>query len=186
LNNVQDSVKRPSVVTVMAWVWIAAAGLLIMSALGSLIVNLLLSSSEVFGAYADMQEIFPEGSIQALMAKHYGLVALIQLLTCILIVLSSIRLFKGRSWARLSLEILSWLGILYMLFGGYIGFENLKYMDSYSPELAQLQDQGFDFIENIMIGVTILSTIAFTTPFVISAVVMRKASMKSFCLQKGF
>jgi hypothetical protein len=186
LNNVQDPVKRPSVVTVMAWVWVAAAALLLFSALGSLLVNLITSSSLLFEGFADMQEIWPEGSIQALMMKYYGLVALIQMLACILIVLSSVRLLKGKSWARLSLEVFSWLGILYNLFGGYIGLENLQYMDSYSPELADLQDHGFTFIEPLMIGITVVSTIAFITPFIISVVVMRRASVKDYCVQRGF
>lgn len=176
---------RPGVVTVMAWIWVGAAGLLAMSALGSALMNLILSGSHFFGDIPDVRDFMPEGSVQALMAKYYGFVALIQLMACGLMVWSSLRLLKGKYWARISLEVFSWLGIAYALFGGYIGIENLKYMDAYSPELVELQEMGFDFFDSIMLGVTIVSTIAFMTPFVISAVVMRKASIRNFCTNRG-
>ncbi len=116
-----DEPRRPAAVTVIGWVWIGLAALK-----G-------LSGAFAFVAYTfvlgpQLRALGPAagpppgefGLVSGFLAHHFGALALAQVVVAVVILVSAIMFLRLRAWARLSLELVTWLAIAYIVgFGAF-------------------------------------------------------------------
>ncbi|MBN1255800.1 MAG: hypothetical protein JXA50_11050 [Deltaproteobacteria bacterium] len=109
--------KRPTAVTVIGWIFIAGAILMIFS------------GGMGFMAFSFMQHMggeaappIPEDApfqfgVMEVIFQHFGLIALVQIALAAFILIASIQFLRLRRWARTALEVIAWLGLVY-----FVGF----------------------------------------------------------------
>ena len=106
--------KRPTAVMVIGWIFIAGAILMI------------LSGGMGFAAFSFMQQLGEEMpptlegapfqfSVMEVIFQHFDLIAMVQVAFAIYILIASIQFLKLRRWARTALEVVSWLGLVYIV-----------------------------------------------------------------------
>ena len=107
--------KRPTSVTVIGWIFIAGAILMI------------LSGGMGFAAFTFMQQMggeaappFPEEApfqfgVMEVIFQYFGLIAMVQVALAVFIIIASIQFLRLRRWARTALEVVAWLGLLYLV-----------------------------------------------------------------------
>ena len=106
--------KRPTAITVIGWIYIAVAVLMIFS------------GGMGFVAFSFMQDIkgerpptpedtpFPFG-VMDVVFQHFDLLALAQVALAAFIIIASIQFLRLRRWARTALEVIAWLGLVYIV-----------------------------------------------------------------------
>ena len=106
--------KRPTAVTVIGWLFIAGAILMI------------LSGGMGFAAFSFMQQLgeemppTPEGApfqfgVMEVIFKHFEIIAMVQVALAVFILIASIQFLRLRRWARTALEVMIWLGLVYVV-----------------------------------------------------------------------
>jgi len=125
--------KRPTSVTVIAWIFIGLAALMILSGAMALAMFTFIKYSSG-GAFAPppSDELGPFG-LAALLMEHFDLLALFQINIAVFIIISSIYFLKLRSWARTALEVVSWLGLTYVVGFSLFWIASWIFMSSSGP-----------------------------------------------------
>jgi hypothetical protein len=106
--------KRPTAITVIGWIFIAVAVLMIFS------------GGMGFVAFTFMQHMkgerppIPEGApfqfgVMDVVFQHFGIIALAQVALAAFIIIASIQFLRLRRWARTALEVIAWLGLVYIV-----------------------------------------------------------------------
>jgi hypothetical protein len=110
--------KRPTAVTVIGWIFIAGAILMIFS------------SGMGFMAFSFMHHMGGEATppitekapfqlgVMEVIFQHFGLIALVQVAFAAFILIASIQFLRLRRWARTALEVIAWLGLVYVVGNG--------------------------------------------------------------------
>lgn len=105
--------KRPTGVTVTAWLWIVSGALMAVSGLMGAFAYSALQRVETYPG-------FPANASSGLgvattMLEYFDLLLVAQTMVAILALWAGIALLQLKAWARTTIEALSWLGLLYCL-----------------------------------------------------------------------
>jgi len=115
---------RPTMVTVLGWIWIALGSFMTLTSLMVLMFSIGLSElmhGEVVRD-AGMSGV-PGAGLMVWVFGHFNLLAAGQLFIAILVLVAGVQLLHLRRWARVFLEAVCWLGLAYMVsFGVWWGF----------------------------------------------------------------
>jgi hypothetical protein len=104
--------KRPTSVTVIACIFIGIAVLMMLSGAMAFAV-FSLQKGEPFQPGPGQRE--GPGAIVELLFRHFDLLALFQINLAVFILVASIFFLKLYAWARTALEVVSWLGLAYVI-----------------------------------------------------------------------
>jgi hypothetical protein len=104
------SPKRPKVVTVIGWFWTVAGSWMLLKGMleGA---SLLLAEAPYEGWFREYAERFP---IHAVLYRYCGVVILIEMVTAVVAIVAARQFLRMRRWARTTLEIVSWLSLLWI------------------------------------------------------------------------
>ena len=172
--------KRPTSVTVIGWIFIAGAILMI------------LSGGMGFAAFTFMQQMgeemppFPEEapfqfSVMEVIFQHFGLIAIVQVALAVFIIIASIQFLRLRRWARTALEVVAWLGLLYLVSFGifwvvsWIGITSNIPSTEEAPGLFPM----FNIFGAIMGSVI---TLFWAAPLVVIIIFLRKKTIREALL----
>jgi hypothetical protein len=104
-------VKRPTGITITAWLWIAMGGLMILSAVMSGFAYNMMGkmgappppSVEMPAGFALMNSVF----------QNFGVLLLLQGIVAVVAIWAGVSLLRLKQWARTTIEVLSWLALFY-------------------------------------------------------------------------
>ena len=174
MNAVQK--KRPTSITVIAWIFIAGAILMI------------LSGGLGFAAFSFMQQVgeemppIPEEApfqfgVMKVIFQHFGLIAMGQVAVAIVIIIASIQFLRLRRWARTALEVITWLGLVYIVGFGIFWVASWLDMTSSIPmtEGTPGPPPMFDIFGAIMGSVIAL---VWAVPLVVIIIFLRGKTIK--------
>lgn len=133
--------KRPTCVTVIGWAWIIIGGLMFFSAIMALFSSVMIG--QMSQANSEVQQDMP------VIFRFFPLLAIIQIGLAIIGLVSGINFLKLKAWSRNSLEILTWILLLFMAgFGIFWEYGWLSMSTGHGPK-------GFDIMGAVM-GVVII------------------------------
>lgn len=98
--------KRPTAVSVIGWFWIIVGGFMTLASVSVLLQE---PPSESL-----IREMSKDSSLGAWVFRHYVLFALLQVAVAQVAIVSGIGFLRLRKWARIALEVLSWLGVAFV------------------------------------------------------------------------
>jgi hypothetical protein len=106
--------KRPTAITVIAWIFIVGAILMIVSSsIGFLAFTVI---KQRVGEMPPIAQVLPhQFRIMNIIYRNFGILALLQVTLAIFVLIASIQFLRLRKWARSALEIISWLGLVYVV-----------------------------------------------------------------------
>ena len=117
MNAVQK--KRPTAVTVIGWMFIASAILMILS--GGMGLAAFTFVKQTAGGVPPLPEDIP-GQLRVIeiVFQYFEPIAVVQISFAIFILIASIQFLRLQRWARTALEVISWLGLVYMVGFGIV------------------------------------------------------------------
>ena len=174
--------KRPGSVTTVAWIWIitgfvlalsSVIGLLSLQAMGTMGFEEIISQLP-----ADMA---PEFQVILGLINYILLLTILQGLFGIAALIGGIYFLQLRNWARMILEILTWLGLI-----GNVGFGVLWWflwsrISSVSNELFSFQDYA---TAGQVVGIVVMAIV--TIPLVKMIIFLRGKTVRNAILEAGF
>jgi hypothetical protein len=108
--------KRPVAVTALGWFFIAVGALMVLSA------TLGLFASAVVMGVGPQREIppFPKdagwaGGVFTLGFRYFGVLAAAQIAAAVFTIVTAASFLKLKAWARTTLELLTWMGLAYVI-----------------------------------------------------------------------
>jgi hypothetical protein len=106
--------KRPTAITVIAWIFIVGAILMIVSSsIGFLAFTAI---KQKVGEMPPIADVLPhQFRIMNIIYRSFGILALLQVALAIFVLIASIQFLRLHKWARSALEIISWLGLVYVV-----------------------------------------------------------------------
>jgi len=122
----KDGMKRPMSVTVIGWIWIGLGTLMLLGSMMALAMFLVLVRPhfESGGAESRLDKLPWFGRF---FLRKVELFAAVQAGLAIFVMVSGRFFLKLRSWARTSLEAVSWLGLVYVVgFGIFFGITFIR------------------------------------------------------------
>jgi hypothetical protein len=145
-------IERPRSLTILCGVWFVLGAYELLTCLldyGRLIGFQISSAGSPYPA-----EI--AGMVPFLIAGGHA-ITLLHTALAVLIVVSAIHLWKLRSWARTSLEVMSWLGLLVTVGFGLLGL--VLFLETTSRMPAKVRDQ-IDWIGWVVLAIIAVLSIA--------------------------
>lgn len=108
-----QGLKRPTGITITAWLWIVSGGLM---ALSGLMAGLAFSFMRQMGPPPTVPaDADPGFQILAVIFDHFEILLALQMVAAALAIWSGIALLKLKAWARTAIEVLSWLALVYCI-----------------------------------------------------------------------
>jgi len=157
---VEPSLRRPTPVTVIGWIFIAGA------------VFSLLASSLGLVTFANLYQmrklLLPPGAGQDPAFLRFVMRYVLPLLGLLLpvslfVVYAAVQFLKLKAWARVALEAMAWLGAAYILVSGCFWiFVFLKFL--FSPPLPGVTTDYPPLLRVLFVAVSALSTIVWLLP----------------------
>jgi uncharacterized protein YneF (UPF0154 family) len=106
--------KRPTSITVIGWIFIVTAILMIFSGgIAFIAFNYMKQIAEEMPPIAE--ELPNQFRIMRIFFQNFGILALLQIAFAIFVLMASIHFLHLRKWARSALEIVAWLGLVYVV-----------------------------------------------------------------------
>jgi hypothetical protein len=106
--------RRPTSVTVIAWIFIAGAILMILS--GGMGFAAFTFMKQTAGGLPPLSEDIPgQLGIMKFVFQYFELIAIVQVAFAIFVMIASIQFLRLRRWARTALEVIAWLGLVYIV-----------------------------------------------------------------------
>lgn len=168
----QTAAKRPTGITITAWLWIVMGGLMMFSAVMGGVAYSMMGE---MGA-PPSTEMPPEFALMNSVFQNFGALLLIQGCVAIVAFWAGISLLRLRQWARTTIEILSWIGFLYT-----VGF-GIFWIYMWVAMTGQVPTQGgsdgadsFQLMGAVMGGIV---TAVFAVPLWIMIRYLRGAEMR--------
>lgn len=168
--------KRPTSITVIGWIFIAGAILMILSGgLGFMAFSFMKQISEEMPPISE--ELPNQFRIMRIIFQNFGIIALLQVAFAIFVMIASIQFLKLRRWARNALEIIAWLGLVYVVGFGIFWVVSWINITSHFPvsEIPSEPPPMFNIIGAIM-GCVV--TAAWTAPLIIIIIFLRGKTIK--------
>ncbi len=111
--------KRPTSVTVIGWIFIAGAILMILS--GGMGFAAFTFMKQTTGGVPPVPENIPgQLRVMKFVFQHFELIAMVQVAFAIFVIIASIQFLRLRRWARIALEVVAWLGLVYLVGFGIV------------------------------------------------------------------
>lgn len=110
--------KRPTSVTVIGWIYIAVAALMILVGAMSFMSFTAIRDMEGKGFRIVIDNLAAPFKAISAIFQYFDLLAVSQILLGIFLVIASIEFLELHAWARTALEILSWLGLILVVGSG--------------------------------------------------------------------
>jgi hypothetical protein len=166
--------ERPTGVSIVAWLWIGNGALMLFSG--------------VMGgfAYFMMQRMTPDFvlphappgmSLMTFVFEHFGALLVVQFMVAILAILAGIHLLRLRPWARTAIEILSWLGMIYLVVFGISWIQGMAGVAEHVPAGAASPSAEMLQLLGTVIGVVM--TAIFAVPLAIMIWYLRKPGVRA-------
>jgi hypothetical protein len=106
--------KRPTAVTVIGWIFITNAILMILTGgMGFMAFSFIHRMAGDIPAFP--AKFSQHMRVMQIIFQHFGILALSQIAFAIFMLIASIEFLKLRAWARNALEIISWIGLVYVV-----------------------------------------------------------------------
>lgn len=106
--------KRPTAITVIGWIFLVSSILMILSGgLGLIAFSFMNQMAEEMPPIPD--ELLNQFQILRIIFQNFGIIALLQVALAIFVLMASIHFLQLRKWARYALEIITWLGLFYVV-----------------------------------------------------------------------
>lgn len=159
--NTQGLIKRPTGITITAWLWIATGGLMIFS---GVMAGFAYAVAGLMGQPpTEPADIPSELMLMNIIFRYFGVFVVVQLIVAALALWSGIGLLKLKAWARTAIEALSWLALVYCLaFGVFWVYTWVSVAGQVPPSAGAPVDlDAFQFMGAIM-GLVV--TAMFTVP----------------------
>jgi hypothetical protein len=104
---------------VIGWIFIAGAILMILS--GGMGFAAFTFMKQTAGGIPPVPEEIPgQLRVVKIAFQHFELIAIVQCAFAIFVMIASIQFLRLRSWARTALEIIAWLGLVYLVGFGIV------------------------------------------------------------------
>ena len=172
--------KRPTSVTVIGWIFIAGAILMIVS--GGMGFAAFTFTKQMAGGVPPMPEEIP-GQLRVMetIFQNFELIAIVQVAFALFVLIASIQFLKLRPWARHALEIISWLGLVYLVAFGTLWVVSWIGITSHIPvsEGAAGPPPLFNIFGAIMGSMV---TVCWAVPLVVIIIVLRGKTVRSAVL----
>lgn len=153
--------NRPTALLVVAWLWIIIGILTIAGggfvAFQSIVIHNILDELDVKNPTAERMGV---DAPLFIMSIAY-IIVFVSFAVGVFAVISGFFLLKLRNWARLSLEILSWLWLILMIFTLIIWVRNFTFFKS----------EGIAFAN-------IIATLIWMIPFIASIILLRRKTVR--------
>lgn len=106
--------KRPTSITVIGWIFLVSSILMIFSGgLCFIAFSFMKQIAEEMPPISD--ELPNQFQILRIIFQNFGIIALLQVALAIFVLMASIHFLQLRKWARTALEIITWLGLVYVV-----------------------------------------------------------------------
>lgn len=105
--------KRPTSVTVIGWIFIVVAVLMILGGAMGLVAFSFIHPSGGSTVPPMPKDVGRTFAVMSIVFQYFGLLASLQIVFAIFILIAGIQFLKLRAWARIALEIVSYLGLIY-------------------------------------------------------------------------
>jgi hypothetical protein len=106
--------KRTTSVTVIGWIFIAGAILMILSG-GMGFAAFTFMKQTAGGVPPVPEEILGQLRVMKFVFQYFELIAIVQVAFAIFVMIASIQFLMLRRWARTALEIIAWVGLVYLV-----------------------------------------------------------------------
>ena len=154
------AVKRPTGLTVTAWLWIVMGGFMAFSAVMG---GFAFAMMREMGAPPALPPDMPAGlEMMNVMFRHFGAFLAVQAIAAVLSVWAGIALLQLKAWARAAIEALSWLALLYSAGFGVFWVYLWLSVTSQAPQGSAPVDMAMFQAMGVAIGAII--TFAFVVP----------------------
>jgi len=163
--------EEPASVKVIGWLFIAVAGIMIIS--GTMAYMVQNSMKQTAGTFPPPTADMP-GSFQfmAILFRHVGLLAAVQVAFGVVVIFAGTQFLKLRPWARTALEVVSWLGLVYVLGFGTFMVVSWVGMSNRMPVASSAQGAPPMFgIMGLVTGVVVIAV--WTVPIVLIIKILR-------------
>ena len=144
--------ERPTGFSVIGWAWIVLGGLMVFPATMILIMYGALSPDEL---PADFRGEGPEVPV---VFRYVAAIAVVQMTLGVAAIVGGIHFLRFKAWARLVLEILCWLTLLYVVVFFIFFVRTLGGLTAPSPD---------SFVPTMMIGMAVFQALLFSIPLVL-------------------
>jgi hypothetical protein len=178
MNAVQK--KRPTSVTVIGWIFIAGAILMFLSG-GMGLAYFTYIKHTAGGVPPVPEEITGQLRVMKFVFQHFELIAMVQVALAIFILIASIHFLRLRQWARTALEIIAWLGLVYLVGFGIFWVVSWIGITSSIPLTEGMPGPSPMFnIAGVVMGSLI--TVCWVVPFVVIIIFLRKNTVREVLL----
>lgn len=166
---------RPAGVTVIAWLWIATGGFMLVSGLAAIFAAPRVGSAD--GGFVMSLVTAPDSSVLGMFFRHLIPFAVLQSLVGAFAVVAAVELLRLRAWARLAMEALSWVSLVYVLVNGVLVLYLWDAVVADMPpglvsiEPGQLHTMGL--IVDVVVTVLLAAPVGVTVKYLRSAPVRR-------------
>jgi hypothetical protein len=139
----QAQTSRPTVVTVLGWLFIVYG---VLAILGALVAVGMLLLAKVAGSAAFPGGMHGQASPFTAMAGSPGAVALgvmLRLAVGAFVIAAAVSFLRLQSWSRVALRVFCWVAIAYTVISGFLGLRALPRMMAAMPQGQQVPP-GFE------------------------------------------
>lgn len=166
---------RPAGVTVIAWLWIATGGFMLVSGLGAIFAAPRVGSAD--GGFVMSLVTAPDSSALGMFFRHLIPFAVLQSLIGAFAVVAAVEFLRLRAWARLAMEALSWVSLVYILVNGvlvlYLWDAVVADMPSELVVIEPAQLHMLGLIVDLVVTVALAAPIGVTVKYLRGAPVRR-------------
>lgn len=168
--------KRPTAITVIGWIFLVSSILMILSGgLGFIAFSFMKQMAEEMPPLSE--ELPHQFRIMGIIFQNFGIIALLQVALAIFVLMTSIHFLQLCKWARNALEIITWLGLFYIV--GFGIFWLVSWIDITSSFPDSQVPSGpspmFNIIGAIM-GCVV--TVVWVVPLIIIIIFLRGKTIK--------
>ncbi len=168
--------KRPTAITVIGWIFLASSILMILSGgLGFMVFSYMKQIAEEMPPLSD--ELPHQFQIMRIIFQNFGIIALLQVAFAIFVLMTSIHFLQLRKWSRTALEIITWLGLFYIVGFGIFWVVSWITITSSFPvsEVPSGPPPMFNIIGAVM-GCVV--TVVWVVPLIIIIIFLRGKTIK--------
>lgn len=167
--------KRPTGITITAWLWIVMGILMVPT---GLMGGFAYSTMQHMGPPPTVPPDMPPGfALMTGMFRYFGFLLIAQTVVAILAIWGGIALLKLKAWARTTIEVLSWLTLLYCLGFGIFWIYLWISMTGQMPKGGAPVDTNMFQIMGAVMGLVI--TAVFAVPLWIMIRYLRGAEVRT-------
>jgi len=168
--------KRSTSITVIGWIFLVSSILMIFSGgLGFIAFSFMKQLAEEMPPLSD--ELPNQFQIMRIIFQNFGIIALLQVALATFVLMASIHFLQLRKWARNALEIITWLGLFYIVGFGIFWVVSWITITSSFPvsEVPSGPPPMFNIIGAVM-GCVV--TVVWVVPLIIIIIFLRGKTIK--------